>query len=70
MLNVVKTDKLLRALHKLGFRALRQKGAHLFFQHPDGRTTLVPRHNEIRIKLVSKIAKDIQLDLERFLEQL
>jgi predicted RNA binding protein YcfA (HicA-like mRNA interferase family) len=34
-------DKLLR---NLGFRAVRQKGSHIFYRHPDGRTTTLPNH--------------------------
>ncbi|MEA3293843.1 MAG: type II toxin-antitoxin system HicA family toxin [Euryarchaeota archaeon] len=34
-------DKL---LFKLGFRKVRQKGSHVFYRHPDGRTTTVPHH--------------------------
>lgn len=63
----VKTRKVLNALHKLGFREVRQKGSHLFFEHPDGRTTLVPLHKEIRIKLLTKIIKkDLQMNREEF----
>ena len=28
----------------LGFQAVRQKGSHVFYRHPDGRTTTVPHH--------------------------
>ncbi|MGI6486825.1 MAG: type II toxin-antitoxin system HicA family toxin [Syntrophothermaceae bacterium] len=30
----------------LGFIQIRQKGSHIFFAHPDGRTTVVPCHND------------------------
>jgi predicted RNA binding protein YcfA (HicA-like mRNA interferase family) len=29
-------------LKRLGFEAKRQKGSHIFLQHPDGRATVVP----------------------------
>ncbi|MHB8384362.1 MAG: type II toxin-antitoxin system HicA family toxin [Candidatus Binataceae bacterium] len=32
----------------MGFVAARQKGSHVFFKHPDGRTTTVPRHRGTR----------------------
>lgn len=70
MPNVVKTDKIIKALHKLGFQAIRQKGSHIFFEHSDGRTTLVPNHKEIRIKLLVKIIKDIKMEKEEFLKLL
>ena len=34
-------DKLLR---NLDFRAVWQKGSHVFYCHPDGRTTTLPNH--------------------------
>ncbi len=34
-------DKILR---ELGFERVRQKGSHVFYRHPDGRTTTVPDH--------------------------
>ena len=33
-----------RKLSKLGFEKIRQEGSHIFFRHPDGRTTVVPNH--------------------------
>ncbi|MBI2321693.1 MAG: type II toxin-antitoxin system HicA family toxin [Chloroflexi bacterium] len=28
---------------RLGFVPLRRKGSHVFYRHPDGRTTTLPR---------------------------
>jgi predicted RNA binding protein YcfA (HicA-like mRNA interferase family) len=33
-----------RALRKLGFARIRQRGSHVFYRHADGRTTTVPHH--------------------------
>lgn len=33
-----------RLLVSLGFQAVRQKGSHVFYRHPDGRTTTLPHH--------------------------
>jgi len=56
-------------LHCLGFREKRQRGSHLFFEHADGRTTLVPLHKEIREKLLVKIIKkDIKMKKQEFME--
>jgi len=38
------TKKVIRALEKIGFKQIRQKGSHLFMRHPDGRTTLITIH--------------------------
>jgi predicted RNA binding protein YcfA (HicA-like mRNA interferase family) len=36
---------ILSILKKLGFEIKRQKGSHVFLQHPDGRATVVPIHS-------------------------
>ncbi|MCL5674378.1 MAG: type II toxin-antitoxin system HicA family toxin [Candidatus Omnitrophica bacterium] len=43
-LPLVKPRELIVILIKIGFIKIRQKGSHVFFKHPDGRTTLVPFH--------------------------
>ncbi len=65
--------ELSKILKKLGFELIRQEGSHMFFRHPDGRTTVVPNHpgdNLGRGLLVKIIKKDIQIsreDFERYL---
>lgn len=67
----VKLRKLLKALDELGFQCLRQKGDHAFYRHPDGRTTLVPLHPEIKVKLLTKIIKhDLKMTMEEFVKRL
>lgn len=69
MPNSVKIRKVLAALETLGFRQIRQKGSHVFFEHADGRTTVIPMHKEIRIKLLTKIIKqDLKMEKEEFLK--
>jgi predicted RNA binding protein YcfA (HicA-like mRNA interferase family) len=48
---------LIKILLKLGFELKRQKGSHKFFQHKDGRTTVIPDHGTEQIDrgLLSKI---------------
>ncbi|MBI4534117.1 MAG: type II toxin-antitoxin system HicA family toxin [Candidatus Melainabacteria bacterium] len=55
-------------LLRLGFIAVRQKGSHVFYRHPDGRTTTVPRHSgrDIARPLMREILKEIELSLEDF----
>ena len=63
----VKTSKVIKALKRLGFQEIRQKGDHVFFEHKDGRTTLIPLHPEIRIKLLTKIIKkDLEITKKEF----
>jgi len=37
-------EKVIKALIKIGFQVVRQRGSHVFLRHPDGRTTVVPVH--------------------------
>ena len=71
-LPALKARHIMRALHLLGFEEIRQKGSHLFFQHPDGRTTLVPQHGgeDIGRGLLRQILREIEISPEEFLEYL
>jgi len=60
-----------RILNKLGFEMKRQEGSHMFFQHNDGRTTVVPNHGgeDIDRGLLSKIIKqDLKISREEFMK--
>ena len=60
-----------KILGKLGFECKRQRGSHMFFEHPDGRTTVVPNHpgEKIDRNLLNKIVKhDLQMTREEFLK--
>ncbi len=62
--------KVVRALENIGFRQIRQKGSHLFMQHSDGRTTLIPIHpgEKIGKGLIRKIINDVELTRDRWFE--
>ena len=60
-----------KILKKLGFEFKRQRGSHMFFEHEDGRTTVIPNHPGEKIDrgLLNKIIKhDLQMDREEFLK--
>jgi predicted RNA binding protein YcfA (HicA-like mRNA interferase family) len=62
--------ELMTILYMLGFEMKRQKGSHKFFQHKDGRTTVIPDHGSEKIDrgLLNKIIKqDLLLSVENFL---
>lgn len=69
-LNPVKPRIIIRYLQKIGFVEIRQKGSHIFFAHPDGRTTVIPYHprEEIRPGLLRKILHDVKISPEEFLK--
>jgi len=68
-LRPLKLREVLRALALLGFVKIRQKGSHALFRHPDGRSTVVPIHNEKEIGrgLLAKIIKDCGVNAKEFL---
>jgi predicted RNA binding protein YcfA (HicA-like mRNA interferase family) len=64
--------KVIRILEQLGFEKIRQRGSHIFFRHPDGRTTILPIHKgeDIGSGLLQEIIKDTKLTKEEFLKYL
>mgnify|MGYP001579158385 CR=1 FL=1 len=68
-LPLLSAKELIKILDKIGFKFIRQTGSHMFFKHPDGRTTLIPNHPGEHIKrgLLNKIIKkDLQISREQF----
>ena len=63
----VKPKKFIKILLSLGFKKRDAEGSHVFFNHPDGRTTVISMHNrEISKGLLRKILNDIQLSPEEY----
>ena len=61
--------QLSKILKKLGFKFIRQRGSHMFFRHPDGRTTIIPYHQKDKIGpgLLNKIIKkDVGISRKEF----
>jgi predicted RNA binding protein YcfA (HicA-like mRNA interferase family) len=61
-----------KVILRLGFQIIRQKGAHIFYRHPDGRTTTLPCHKsrDLGRPLVREILREIDLTPERFVRLL
>ena len=62
--------KVIKALEKLGFQQIRQKGSHLFMQHPDVRATMITLHpgEDAGKGMVRKIINDAKITREAWLE--
>ena len=60
-----------KVLLSLGFQSVRQKGSHVFYRHPDGRTTTVPNHpgRDLARPLIREILREIELTPEQFQRQ-
>ena len=58
--------KLVKILYKSGFEIIRQRGSHMFLRHKDGRTTVIPNHEEIDRGTLLEIIRQIKLTREEF----
>jgi predicted RNA binding protein YcfA (HicA-like mRNA interferase family) len=61
-----------KVLISLGFERVRQKGSHVFYRHPDGRTTTVPNHpgRDLARPLTREILREIEITPEQFQKEL
>ena len=71
-LPVVTASEVIKALEKIGFQAVRQKGSHVRMKHKDNRVVTVPIHKGKTIGkgLLRKILRDSELTVEEFIELL
>ena len=73
ILPVITSTKILRALLRGGFRAVRQVGSHIQLKHPKDSRILVTvaRHNrDITRRTLSSILKQAHLSVDEFLHLL
>ncbi len=68
-LPIVTASEVIRALEKIGFQAVRQKGSHVRMKHEDNRVVTVPIHQGKTIGkgLLRKILRDSELTVEEFI---
>jgi predicted RNA binding protein YcfA (HicA-like mRNA interferase family) len=72
-LPLLSANEIIKILQKMGFKKLRQEGSHVFLQHSDGRTTVIPNHpgEDVDRGLLNKILKkDLGIDREDFIKYL
>jgi predicted RNA binding protein YcfA (HicA-like mRNA interferase family) len=69
-LPILEWREVLKALNKIGFKAVRQTGSHIILEHVDGRHTTVPKHAEIKRGLLLAILRDVEITKEEFLDLL
>jgi len=71
-LPILNAKGLEKVLLNMGFDRVRQKGSHVFYRHPDGRTTTIPHHpgRDLARPLVREILREVELTPEQFLEEL
>ncbi len=71
-LKLIDAQTMEKLLFLLGFERVRQKGSHVFYRHPDGRTTTVPHHKGrvLARPLIREILREIEITLDEYLESL
>ena len=71
-LRPVSAETVIKALSRIGFQPLRQRGSHLFMKHPDGRSTVIPVHpgEELGRGVLMEILSDAGLSKDEFIELL
>ena len=74
-LRIIDAKTMERLLFLLGFKKTRQKGSHIFYSHPDGRTTTVPHHRGrvLARPLIREILREIDItidDYDKYLQRL
>lgn len=71
-LQLVNAKKLENILFLIGFIKIRQKGSHVFYRHPDGRTSTIPHHKNRMLSrpLIRIILKEIEITVEDYLNML
>lgn len=71
-LPIVDSKTMEKLLLKLGFEISRQKGSHVFYRHPDGRTTTVPHHpgRDLGRPLIREILREADISPEQYVEML
>ena len=71
-LQIIDARKMEKLLFKLGFERVHQKGSHVFYRHPDGRTTSIPHHRgrDLARPLIKEILREIELSSDKYDEYL
>ena len=69
-LPVVSGPAAIKALKRLGFAQVSQRGSHVKLRNPTGRTAIVPLHDELARGTLRSILRQADLGLLEFLEAL
>ncbi len=71
-LRIIRFREMNKLLLYLGFEQTRQKGSHVFYRHPDGRTTTVPNHGsrDLARPLIRSILREIEVMPDEYHELL
>jgi len=60
----------IKALKKIGYVPIRQKGSHVVLEGRDGRLIVVPLHRRLKTGLLRAIIREAGVSVEEFVELL
>jgi predicted RNA binding protein YcfA (HicA-like mRNA interferase family) len=71
-LQIIDAQTMEKLLFRLGYQRIRQKGSHVFYRHPDGKTTTVPHHKGrvLARPLIREILQDIEISVDEYSKSL
>jgi predicted RNA binding protein YcfA (HicA-like mRNA interferase family) len=70
-LPVVSGRDLVKALPKIGFVFVTQRGTHIKMRHPDGRTAIIPNHKTVKRGTLKKgILNPLNISIEEIIRLL
>jgi predicted RNA binding protein YcfA (HicA-like mRNA interferase family) len=61
---------LIKALQKLGYTPVRQRGSHAVLIHNSGKIVVVPLHKRLKTGLLKAIIKEVGITTEELIELL
>ena len=67
-LKLINAKTMEKLLLRLGFEKARQKGSHVFYRHPDGRTTTIPHHKAkvLARPLIREILREMEITVDDY----
>jgi len=67
-LKLLTAKKMENIISQLGFVKTRQKGSHAFYEHPNGRTTVIPFHidQDLPRPIIRTILREIDLTVDEY----
>ena len=69
-LPVVSGRQTIAALEKLGFAEVSQRGSHVKLRNEEGRTAIVPLHDELARGTLRSVLRQADVSIEEFTAQL
>lgn len=60
--------KVIRALEKLGYKIVRQKGSHIRMHHPYKTAVTIPTHDIVAKGTLRKILRDAEISVESLID--